>query len=364
MIIPELPSYLSSMGGGKYIGLIIGLFTLAALISRPYSGRLTDTLGRIPVMVIGAAVCFILGFLYVALPFVLGFLVLRFFHGFSTGFKPTATSAYVADITPPHRKGEAVGYLSISGSLGMTSGPAIGSFLTTTFGYNSMFYTSSAVALLSVGVLIGMRETLENKQKFSWKLLKLKKADFFEKRVIHACIVVLGILFPYGVILTIIPDAHATFGLQNKGWYLVALTLSSLISRIIGGRLSDLYGRVPILIVSGCISVSAMIVTATASTAFTFLLGGGILGLSSGLNNPAITAWILDLALKEYIGRAMASMYMALELSIGLGAVLSGTALASWGWSFREVMLTCSIMPAFALLYLIQLAVRKHPSVR
>lgn len=88
------------MGGAEHKGLIIALFTLTAGISRPFSGKLTDRWGRVPVMAIGSIVCFLCGFLYPILTTVSGFLLLRLIHGFSTGFKPTATSAYVADIIP------------------------------------------------------------------------------------------------------------------------------------------------------------------------------------------------------------------------------------------------------------------------
>ena len=42
MIIPELPDFLSHLGGAEYKGLIISLFTLSAAISRPFSGKLAD----------------------------------------------------------------------------------------------------------------------------------------------------------------------------------------------------------------------------------------------------------------------------------------------------------------------------------
>lgn len=364
MIIPELPSYLTRMGGGEHIGWIIGLFTLAALISRPYSGRLTDTVGRIPVMVIGALVCFLMGFLYVIIPAVSGFLLLRFFHGFSTGFKPTATSAYVADITPRHRKGEAVGYLSISGSLGMSSGPAIGSWLTQDFNIEWMFYGSSIAALLSVLVLARMRETLVEKKAFKWSLLKLKKTDFFEKKVIHPCMVMLGVVFPYGVILTIIPDVHANYSLENKGIYMAVLTIASLASRLIGGRYSDRYGRVPVLLLATFLSTISLIVTGMAKSPLVFLLGATILGLASGLNSPAITAWVLDLSIQDKVGRAMASMYMALELAIGTGAVLSGYLLIGLQWKFQTVLWLTAILPFYAFLYLLTIKWIKHPSYR
>ena len=64
MLIPELPDYLTSLGGEEYKGLIISLFTLTAGLSRPFSGRLTDRIGRVPVMAFGSLVCFVCGFFY------------------------------------------------------------------------------------------------------------------------------------------------------------------------------------------------------------------------------------------------------------------------------------------------------------
>src|SRR5690606_21781638 len=162
MLIPELPAYLSSLGGAEYKGLIIALFTLTAGISRPFSGKLTDTIGRVPIMAIGSIVCFICGFLYPILSSVAGFLFLRLIHGFSTGFKPTATAAYIADIIPKGRWGEALGLHGISFSIGMAIGPALGSFIVLHSDINILFYCSSIFALLSIVILFNMKETLVN----------------------------------------------------------------------------------------------------------------------------------------------------------------------------------------------------------
>jgi MFS family permease len=111
MMIPELPGYLTQLGGADKKGWIIALFTITAGVSRPFSGKLTDTIGRIPVMYVGTFACVLCSILYPALAFLNGFFALRFFHGFSTGFKPTGTSAYVADVVPADRRGEAMGTL-------------------------------------------------------------------------------------------------------------------------------------------------------------------------------------------------------------------------------------------------------------
>ena len=85
MIIPELPSYLTALGGAEYKGLIISLFTLTAMVSRPFSGKLADKIGRVPVIFFGALVCFICSLIYPVLSSVSGFMLLRLAHGFSTG---------------------------------------------------------------------------------------------------------------------------------------------------------------------------------------------------------------------------------------------------------------------------------------
>ncbi|MGQ3505013.1 MFS transporter, partial [Enterococcus faecalis] len=64
MMIPELPGYLTMLGGAEYKGLIIALFTLMAGISRPFSGKLTDTVGRVPVMIFGSLTCVVCSLLY------------------------------------------------------------------------------------------------------------------------------------------------------------------------------------------------------------------------------------------------------------------------------------------------------------
>ncbi|GAA4442103.1 hypothetical protein GCM10023188_41390 [Pontibacter saemangeumensis] len=215
MIIPELPDYLSSLGGAEYKGLIISLFTLTAGLSRPFSGKLADKVGRIPVMVVGGAVCIIAGFMYPLTATVSAFLLLRLLHGFSTGFTPTGTAAYVADVVPVGRRGEAMGLIGLSGSLGMAAGPAVGGAIANQFSVDAMFYVSSLAAFLSVGVLARMHETLDTPHRFRMGLLKISRSELFEPRVLAPCIVMLFSTFAYGTILTIIPDFSEHLGIRN-----------------------------------------------------------------------------------------------------------------------------------------------------
>ena len=177
MLLPELPDYLTAMGGAEYKGWILALFTLTAGVSRPFSGKLTDTIGRVPIMVLGSMVCVVCSALYPFITTVAGFLLLRLFHGFSTGFKPTATSAYVADVVPFYRRGEAMSVLGMSSSIGMSVAPIVGSAITGWIGINGLFAISSVFALLSVLILVkNMDETLEKPQPFSFNLHQYQKS--------------------------------------------------------------------------------------------------------------------------------------------------------------------------------------------
>jgi MFS family permease len=353
MIIPELPHYLESLGGGEYIGFIIGLFTLTAGLSRPFSGKLTDTIGRIPVMIFGASICFIMGFIYPLANTVLALLAIRLLHGFSTGFTPTGTSTYVADVTPAARRGEAMGIIGLCSSLGMAVGPALGSPIANLLSLEIMFYSSSAAAILSVLILAGMRETLPERQPFRPGLLKLKWKEIFEPAVIAPCIVLLFTTFSYGAVLTLSPVVSDTLGLENRGLFFTFFTAASVAVRFFAGKASDKYGRVPVLKIGAAVLVLSMLTIGFAQSIFVFLLGGVLFGLSAGVNSPTVFAWTVDLSHEQRRGRGLATMYIALEMGIGLGAVISGWIYSGDPENFPYSFGIGALLAACALAYLL-----------
>jgi MFS family permease len=312
------------LGGGEYKGLIISLFTLTAMISRPFSGRLTDTIGRIPVMIVGSTVCLICSLIYPSLTSIYGFFLLRFFHGFSTGFTPTGTTAYVADIIPSNRRGEAMGLLGTFGTVGMASAPAIGGWVATEFSIEVMFYCSSAFGLLAVMSFAGVTETLSSKVRFHYQHLKISKADLYEPSVITPFIVMFLSYYSYGVMLTLVPDLSKELGFTNKGVVFTVFTLASVAVRFIAGRVSDKHGRRTVLKVSTTLIAIAMIVMGLATSKWILWTGGVLYGMANGMTSPTLFAWVTDLSNDHNRGRAFAFIYIAMELGIGLGAIISG----------------------------------------
>ncbi|WP_035652328.1 MFS transporter [Flavobacterium sp. ASV13] len=325
MMIPELPNYLSNMGGAEYKGLIISLFTLTAGISRPFSGKLTDKWGRVPVMAIGSSVCVVCGFLYPVLSSVSGFLLLRLVHGFSTGFKPTATSAYVADIIPQKRWGEALGIHGLCFSIGGALGPAVGSLISNEFGINFMFYCSSLLAFLSIIIVMNMKETLEKKEKLHKSMFFLNRQDIIDRKALPAGVVTFFSYTAFGLILTLIPDWSSHLGAQNKGLFFTAFTITSVLVRFVAGKVSDKYGRPKVILAGLFIVVVALFVISEGRDIQLLLVGAGIYGAGTGILSPAISAWTIDLSSPEHRGKAVATMYISMEMGIGCGALLGGS---------------------------------------
>ncbi|HEV7347587.1 MFS transporter [Telluribacter sp.] len=362
MLIPELPSYLTSLGGAEYKGFIISLFTLTAGLSRPFSGRLTDRIGRVPVMAFGSIVCFICGFLYPIFTSVMPFLLLRLVHGFSTGFKPTGTAAYIADIIPATRRGEALGIHGMCASLGTALGPALGSYIAQLFSIDALFYTSSLFALLSIGILFNMKETLPERSQLSTEAFRITTRDVFDPVVFSPSLVIFLTYFSYGAVLTLVPDYSDYLGLSNHGLYFLVYTLTSLLIRLAAGKVSDRHGRVPVVIV-GCVNlIVALVLTAYASSSFIFLGGAVFFGIATGILSPILSAWTADLSHDQNRGRAFGTMYISMEAGIGIGAYISAEIFANRYENLTTAFLLSAALAGAALIYSVVLFYLKKSS--
>jgi MFS family permease len=349
----ELPGYLTRLGGKEYLGLIVSLFTLTAGLSRPFSGKLTDKWGRIPVMIVGTVASALAGLLYPILATVWGFLFVRFIHGFSTGFKPTGTSSYIADIVPAEKRGEALGLSSFFATIGMAAGPAIGSQIFLHFGINAMFYCSTGLALASILILSGMKETLNPKETFSFSLLKINGSDIYEPLVIQPSVIMLLTTISFGTVITLAPDFSEFHGIGNKGVFYAYFTGSSLIVRVLGGRLSDKFGRKSVLYFSTGFLFVSMVMIGLSQNAFQFYVGAFVFGLGYGLNSPALFAWAIDVSPEQTRGRGISTLFIFLELGIGLGALVAGTVYQGIDARLPMIFSVAGFFSLIALFYLL-----------
>ena len=371
--MPELPGFLTKLGRPDLIGWIVGLFTIGAFSSRFISGRIADSAGRRPVMLFGTWVTMIAGLGYILIgwlqpelssawrgvPMVVWlFLLLRFLHGMSTGFRPTGTTAFLTDTTPLKRRGEALGYLGVAGNAGMAGGPALGSWLTVEFGYDAMFLTSSALGVLALILTLRLPESLPNSRKVRLQDLNVFSGPVLDWSSWPASMALLPVAFAFGAFLTITPDFVDSLGYVYKGSFNTIIVIASISMRLFAGKASDRLGRVPLLIIGSALLAVGMFGLALAQSQLTAALAGVVYGMSIGINMPAIFAWTADLAKPGKIALALGTMLMALEVGIGAGAVFSGHRFAG---DVNAIPSLYAISGAFGLvMFVILLAARNR----
>ncbi|MEO1654367.1 MAG: MFS transporter [Bacteroidota bacterium] len=313
---------------------------------------MADTIGRKPVIFFGVLMSFACGMMYPLLATVAGFLFLRLLHGFSTGFAPTGNSAFVADIVPAQRRGEAMGILGLTSNIGTAIGPALGSEIAVAFSINVTFYTAACCAILSLLIIMRLREPLDTRQAFSPHLLKINKDDIIEPRVLSPAFVTFLALFAFGCILTVIPDYSEFLGMRNKGVFFTFYTGSSLIVRFVAGKISDYYGRVIIIKWGLVFLILGMLILAFSQKPWHLLSGACVYGVAVGFFAPTIFAWAIDLSHEQGRGKALSTIFIALEIGIGLGALSSGWIYANEYTRLPWVFFVSAFFAGIALIYL------------
>lgn len=320
LILPELNGFITNLGGAEHKGLIITLFSISAGISRPFSGKLSDTIGRKRVIYFGILISSIVALLYPLSYSVAFFLILRFLHGFSAGFSPTGSTALLTDLIPADSRGKAMGIWGTFISLGIGGGQALGSLIFEYFGYNSLFMISAFFTVISLLLVLKVEETLLIKQKFDGSQLRIQTKDIFEPSVTPAAIVMLLTAFSSGIIFVITPDVSAFLGISNKGFFFGIYVISTILIRLFTSSLSDKIGRRQTLLIGCTILMISMILIATSNSVSTYTLSAVVFGLATGISSPTLFAWTADLSHEARRGIGVGTMFIALEIGIILGS--------------------------------------------
>ena len=149
-MIPLLPFYAEHLGASAtVVGLLISAYALCQLISGPVLGRLSDHMGRKPLLIV-SQLGTLVGFLILAYSTTLWMVFLsRIIDGLTAGNLSLA-QAYIADVTEPDNRAKSFGVIGIAFGLGFLVGPAISGFLAQ---YNNVYPIFAAAALSATSVL-------------------------------------------------------------------------------------------------------------------------------------------------------------------------------------------------------------------
>ncbi len=149
LMFPLLPFYAEKLGASPVqVGWLIGVYALFQLFSGPLLGRMSDSMGRKPLL-IASQFGTLIGFLITAFaPTLAWVFVGRIIDGATAG-NLTLAQAYIADITKPENRAKSFGVIGIAFGLGFLVGPAISGFLAQ-FDYRYPMFAAAFMSFTSI----------------------------------------------------------------------------------------------------------------------------------------------------------------------------------------------------------------------
>jgi MFS family permease len=145
LILPLLPFYTERMGASPtVVGALVSIYALCQLIAGPYLGRLSDRVGRRPVLLV-SQIGTLIGFIVLAAANQVWLVfVSRMIDGATAG-NLTIAQAYISDVTKPENRAKAFALIGIAFGFGFMVGPGISGYLAA----QNYLYPIIAAALLS-----------------------------------------------------------------------------------------------------------------------------------------------------------------------------------------------------------------------
>ncbi|MGD1714516.1 MFS transporter [Dapis sp. BLCC M172] len=324
-LLPTLPLYLDRIGGTtQQIGLVSGCFGVGLLLSRFVLGPLADNRSRKLVLIVGTTVAAIAPLGYLLLKSFLLLMVVRAFHGISIAGITTGYSGLVADLSPPGRRGELIGYMSLCTPIGMAIGPAIGGFVLAATGYVPLFMVCSTLGSMSLlcSLLVWEPHSILKKNSHSHQFNRQKFWQILgSRKILVPAFVMLMVGLVFGTTFTFLPLYIQQNNIPlNAGLFFSVRAIASFTIRIFTGRASDRFGR-GLFITGGLVfSLLAMLTLWTANSSNMVLLGAIFGGSSAGLILPMMITLTTDRCPQEQRGKFL-SLYIG---GFDLGSIMAG----------------------------------------
>ncbi|MDQ1155266.1 MFS transporter [Brevundimonas sp. SORGH_AS_0993] len=164
LVVPLLPFFAQSLKAEAWqITLMFSAYSLGQFFAEPFWGRLSDRIGRKPVL-LATLTANAVGYVMLAFaPNIWLAIAVRLFTGLGAGNISTV-QGYVADVTPPEQRAGRMGLIGAAFGLGFIVGPGLGGLLTQPqlghIGYQlPIFLAAALAALAALGVIVFLRES-------------------------------------------------------------------------------------------------------------------------------------------------------------------------------------------------------------
>ncbi len=348
MLLPTLPLYLADFNvGTTQIGLVMSIFAVGLLGSRPYIGKFIDRYGARCTLRYGGGILMVCSALYPFAPVLIWLYPIRIIHGISMAFHSTASNAIVVSSTPPDKRGGVMGLFGVSRAIAFGVGPILGSTVLSAWGHTTVFMVAAGLGFASMVVARFGGECSHTEMEATGAALM----EFLQDRTLVFCTVAMFLLtVVHGGLTTFLPLHVMNRMAGNLGTFYLVYSITITLVEIFAGKASDQECRIPIVLTSVVLLGVGLITVGAVSGSLTLILAAIVYGAGFGGFQVAIGAFVGDQTNDENRGKVFSIFYSSYDLGIALSGVVMGAVAAGVGLSGMFYLSGIVVIPSILLI--------------
>jgi MFS family permease len=344
-LLPTAPFRILSLGGNETVaGLFLGFLTYASACSAPFTGALADRVGKRRILLVSsiAIACFSAAYAFIArVPIMLAVVLV---HGVFWSGLLTASGAYLADILPPNRRGEGIGYYGVATLLAISAAPSIGLWLFE-FGWEVVCFSAASLNVAMAVIAWRLRESHHGEPHEG----PFFGAHMLEWRVMAKSITLFLYSFGYGGVTSFVALYATENAVDPPGLYFTVFAIVTMCTRPISGPLGDRIGHIRVLIPCLAFIVVGYVLLSLGGTKAWLLASAVIFGIGFGSAYPSFAAYVLHRVETRRRGAAFGGILAAFDTGIGTGSIAMGWIIHRFG--FHAAFGTAACLAAFSIPY-------------
>ncbi|MFB6468770.1 MFS transporter [Cytobacillus sp. Hz8] len=324
-------------------GLVTGIFIIGALVGRLATGRIIDSVGRKKILIVGLILFTLATLLYFGINSLSFLLANRFVHGIALGIGSTATGTIVAQVIPEARRGEGVGYYSLSATLATAIGPFVGLYLSQHTNFHVIFIFCVALGIISLLTSFILQvPNLSFTEEKTGESKGFKFTNFVETKALPIAFVTLVAGFCYSSVMSFITFYAMEIHLVDAAsFFFLVYAVAILVSRPFTGRLFDLKGANMIMYPALFIFAIGMLLLSTANHGIILLIAGAVIGFGFGNFQSSAQAVAIKVTPAHRMGLATSTFFIFIDVGYGIGPYLLGFMIPLTG--YRGMYVTMGI---------------------
>lgn len=352
-LLAVLPIYIMKDLGGtiEQAGLALTLFLVSSIAIRPFSGLISQKLGK-KLTFRGSELFFVLFALsYLWIDSMWTLLLVRFLHGFWFSILTTVTVPVANDFIPEYRKGEGMGYFVMSTNLGVVIGPLIALTVIQFASFNTLFALLSV--LMAVGfifcLMLKIPEQQSEVKQIEEKNTKLTLHDIIETKVIPVGLVALLTALTYSSILSFITAYSESKNLfEYASIFFIVFAVSMIVVRPFVGKMFDRKGPSAVMYPSFIFFAIGMVLVSFVNNQWTLWLSAVFIGIGYGTLFPCLQTVAIQTVPKNRMGHAISTFFTLFDIGLAVGSIIMGIFISWMG--FQNTFLLCSVIIVLTLL--------------